>query len=92
MLKTIGEVVVSHRDRLGRIGSELLEKCIKIGGGKLTILNDELDKSLEQELAEELLSVTHYYSSRMYSRRRHSKKRVVKIFYLDFSYLPLYMV
>ena len=66
---TIGEVVIAHRDRLSRFGFDLIKIIIEKAGGKITILDDENNKSTEQELAEDLLSIIHIYSCRQMGRR-----------------------
>ena len=55
----IGEVVIAHRDRLSRFGFDLVKIIIEKAGGTITILDDEKNKSSEQELAEDLLSIIH---------------------------------
>lgn len=58
----IGEVVIAHRDRLCRFGFDLVKIIIEKSGGKITVLDDEKNKSSEQELAEDLLSIVHIYT------------------------------
>lgn len=70
----IGEVVVAHRDRLSRFGFDLIKFIIEKSGGKLTVINDEKEKSSEQELAEDLLSIVHIYSCRQMGKRIYSNK------------------
>jgi len=71
---TLGEVVIAHRDRLCRFGFELLEYIIQKNGGKITILDHDSHKSSEQELAEDLLSVVHLYSSKQMDKRSYSRR------------------
>ena len=61
---TIGEVVVAHRDRLSRFGFDLIKLIAEKAGGSITVLDNEQNKSTEQELAEDLLSIVHIYSCR----------------------------
>jgi len=72
---TIGEVVIAHRDRLSRFGFDLIKIIIEKAGGKITILDDENNKSTEQELAEDLLSIIHVYSCRQMGRRSYKIKQ-----------------
>lgn len=67
-------VVIFHKDRLARFAFELIEFIIKSNGGKLIIINNDNEKSNEQELAEDLLSIVHIYSCRQMGKRRYSKK------------------
>jgi putative resolvase len=66
---TIGEVVVAHRDRLSRFGFDLIKLITEKAGGSITVLDDEQNKSTEQELAEDLLSIVHIYSCRQMGKR-----------------------
>ena len=72
----IGEVVVAHRDRLCRFGYELLQFLIERSGGYLTVIDDSIDKTSEQLLSEDLLSIIHIYSCRKMGSRRYNDKRI----------------
>ena len=71
----IGEVVIAHRDRLSRFGFDLVKIIIEKAGGTITILDDEENKSSEQELAEDLLSIIHIYSCRQMGKRNYKIKQ-----------------
>lgn len=68
----IEEIVVAHKDRLCRFAFELLEFIFRTTNTKLVVLNDDDEKSTEQELADDLLSIVHVYSCRNMGRRRYS--------------------
>ena len=72
---TIGEIVVAHRDRLCRFGFDLIKLIIEKQGGKITVLDDERNKSSEQELSEDLLSIIHIYSCRQMGKRSYKIKK-----------------
>lgn len=65
-------LVVAHRDRLARFGTELIEFLIKSNGGELMVLNEDLSKP-EQKLTEDLLSILHVFSCRMHGSRKYKK-------------------
>lgn len=73
-----GEVeilVIENKDRLVRFGYEILEQIFKYFGCKILILNDILEnKSYEQELTEDLISIIHYFTMKNYSHRRKLNK------------------
>ena len=71
----IGEVVIAHRDRLSLFGFDLVKIIIEKAGGTITILDDEKNKSSEQELAEDLLSIIHIYSCRQMGKRSYKIKQ-----------------
>ena len=70
----ITELVVAHRDRLCRFAFELVEYILEAQGVKLIILDREDQKSKEQELCDDILSIIHVYSSREMGRRRYKKQ------------------
>jgi len=76
MQGTIGELVVAHRDRLCRFGFELIEYIVEKSGGKITVLEHDSNKSSEQELAEDLLSIVHVFSCRQMGKRTYTNRAV----------------
>jgi excisionase family DNA binding protein len=75
---TLGELIVSHRDRLCRFGFELLQSVVEKSGGKIIVLDDENHKSSEQELAEDLLSIVHIYSCKQMGKRSYSHRKTLE--------------
>jgi predicted site-specific integrase-resolvase len=73
MQRTIGEVVVAHKDRLSRFGYDLFKLIIEKSGGKITVINSDENKSSEQELAEDLLSIVHIFSCRQMGKRKYKR-------------------
>jgi len=71
---TIGEIIIAHRDRLCRFGYDLIKLIIEKKGGKITVLDDEKNKSSEQELSEDLLSIVHIYSCRQMGKRSYKTR------------------
>lgn len=68
-------VVVENKDRLIRFNFDLLESIFKYFGTRIVVLNDTLDnKSYEQELTDDLISIIHYFSMKSYSHRRKLNK------------------
>lgn len=68
-------LVIENKDRLVRFGFEMLEKFFKYFGTKVLVLNDSIEnKSYEQELTDDLISVIHYFTMKSYSHRRKLNK------------------
>lgn len=75
----IGEVVVTHRDRLCRVNFDLIEGIIqKYSQGKIVVL-DKKETSPEEELVGDLLSIISVFSGRLHGLRSHSLKRKIKV-------------
>ncbi|CAK0775150.1 putative resolvase [Gammaproteobacteria bacterium] len=67
-------VVVTHRDRLARFGSDALQFLIEYHGGQFVVLEPTVGASREAELTAELLVILHHFSCRMSVQRGHSSK------------------
>ena len=75
----IGTLVVAHKDRLARFGFELIENLCKQYGCELIVMNQE-SLSPQQEMVEDLMSIIHTFSCRLYGLRKYkSKKEVLKL-------------
>jgi putative resolvase len=69
----VATIVIAHRDRLVRFGFEYFEERVKAHGGQILVLNAE-SLSPEEELTQDLLTILHVFSSRMYGLRRYAAK------------------
>lgn len=71
----VSVVVLENKDRLVRFGFDMLEKFFKYFGTTILVLNDKIEnKSYEQELTDDLISVIHYFTMKSYSHRRKLNK------------------
>lgn len=66
----IGTVIVENKDRLARFGFELLETICEKRGTRIIVMSDIDNKTYEQELTDDLISIIHHYSMKSYSHRR----------------------
>lgn len=74
----IGQIVVTHKDRLCRFGFELIERIIKEqSNGEIVVLN-KTETSPEKELVNDLISIITVFSSRLYGLRSHKLKNQIK--------------
>jgi putative resolvase len=78
MRGTLGEVVVTHKDRLCRFGFDLVENIITgCSKGRIVVLNSS-PASPHEELTQDLLSIITVFSARMYGLRSHSFRKKIK--------------
>jgi predicted site-specific integrase-resolvase len=71
----VEKLIVYYKDRLVQFGFELFEAMAKKNGFELIVLdNSESDKTKEQEFAEDLISIIHYFSMKLYGQRSYKKK------------------
>jgi len=68
----ISQLILAHKDRLTRFGFELIEqRCLK-NNCTIIILNQE-KLSPEQEMVQDLMTIIHCFSSRLYGLRNYKK-------------------
>lgn len=67
------QLVVAHRDRLARFGSEIIRQVIESNGGQLLVLSED-SLSPEEELTKDLLNIIHVFSCRMHGLRNYKKQ------------------
>ena len=65
-------LVVAHKDRLARFGFPLLSHLCSAHGCELLVINIE-QVSPEQEMVQDLMAITHCFSSRLYGLRNYRK-------------------
>jgi len=69
----IESITIAHKDRLCRFGYELIEFICNEHNVKINIINDDR-LSPEQELCQDLTSIIHVFSSRLYGLRKYKNK------------------
>lgn len=68
----ISHLIVAHKDRLTRFGFDLLKHLCDSHGCELLVLNQER-LSPEREMVEDLMTIVHCFSSRLYGLRNYRK-------------------
>lgn len=74
MANEIDEVFISYKDRLARLDFDLVTRLFAQYGTKITVINSTENKSAEEELFEDLMSVIHSFSMKAHSKRRLTKR------------------
>jgi excisionase family DNA binding protein len=72
----IDRIVINYKDRLIRFGYEIIEQVCELHGVTIEIVNLTEDKTYEQELVEDVLSIITVFSSRLYGSRSHKSKQI----------------
>jgi putative resolvase len=68
-------IVIENKDRLVRFGYDIFEHIFKMFGTRIMVLNEAIeDKTYEQELTDDLISIIHYFTMKSYSHRRKLNK------------------
>jgi predicted site-specific integrase-resolvase len=66
-------VAVSYKDRLARIGFELIEKICEIHNCRVVVANN-IETSPEEDMVEDLIAITTSFSARIHGLRKYTTK------------------
>ena len=73
----VSKVVIAYPDRLVRFGFEIIEEICKAHNCEIVVLNKE-DKTPEQELIEDLISILLSFSEKLQGIRKEKVKKCVE--------------
>jgi predicted site-specific integrase-resolvase len=68
----IQKVLVAHKDRLMRFGFDLFAHIATENGCEIVVVNQEA-LSPQQEMVEDLMSIVHTFSCRLYGMRKYKQ-------------------
>lgn len=74
----IETVWISYKDRLIRFGFDTISSIFKKFGTRIEVLNSTREEDFQTELTEDLISIIHHFSMKMYSNRRKILKNCAK--------------
>lgn len=63
-------IFITYKDRLTRFGFSYFEKIFSLFGTNIVILNATKEEDFQQELSQDLISIIHHFSMKLYSNRR----------------------
>lgn len=66
-------IIVAHKDRLARFGFELIEFLGQMNGCEIVIFDGE-ELSPEQEMVQDVLTILHVFSARLYGLRSYQTR------------------
>ena len=69
----IKELYISHKDRFVRFGYEWFEKFLKKNACEVIVVNNE-SMSPQEEMIQDLISIIHVFSCRIYGLRKYKNK------------------
>lgn len=73
MENKIDSILVTHKDRFIRFGFEWFERFIGKFNTKIIVVNNE-SLSSQEELVQDIISILHVFSCRIYGLRKYKKK------------------
>lgn len=74
----VERLVLTHKDRLLRFGSELIFSLCEQFGTEVVIINRTEDSTFEEDLAPDVLEIITVFSARLYGSRRHKNRKIVE--------------
>lgn len=74
--KKISKIYITHKDRLTRFGFGYLQNICNSFGVTIEIINLEDEKSFQEELAEDLISIIHHFNMKFYGHRKNKCKEL----------------
>ena len=72
----ISKVVISHKDRLTRFGFSYFEHLFEKFNVTIEVVNLEDEKSFQDEITEDLISIIHHFSMKLYGKRKDKCKEL----------------
>jgi predicted site-specific integrase-resolvase len=78
--RMVSTLVIMHKDRLLRFGSDIIIQLCKIFGTEVVIIGDSKDEeSFEKTLCNDIISIITVFSAKLYGSRSHSNKKKLKL-------------
>lgn len=74
----VDRLVLTHKDRLLRFGSELIFTLCEHFGVEVVMINRSEDSTFEEDLAKDVMDIVMVFSARMYGSRSHKNKQIVQ--------------
>jgi putative resolvase len=74
----VERLVLTHKDRLLRFGSDLIFTLCEQFATEVIIINRSEDSTFEEELASDVLEIITVFSARLYGSRSHKNKKIVE--------------
>lgn len=74
---TVGRLVITHKDRLLRFGSELIFSLCEQFGVEVIIINASEETNFEDDLVQDVLEIITVFSARLYGSRSRKNKKLL---------------
>ena len=71
----ISVLVLTHKDRLLRFGSDIIIQLCENFNIKVIILNQDTEESFEKSLCNDIISIITVFSAKLYGKRSHKNKK-----------------
>ena len=69
--KKVDKIFITYKDRLTRFGFDYFKNIFELNGVEIIVLNNPINEEEgEKEITQDLISIIHHFSMKMYSNRR----------------------
>lgn len=72
----VNKIIISYKDRLTRFGFDYFNNLFSKFGTTIEVVNLTKEEDFQNELTEDLISIIHHFSMKMYSNRRKQLKQL----------------
>ena len=76
--RQVKRVVLTHKDRLLRMGAELVFALCEARNVEVVMINQGEEPTFEEELVQDVLEIITVFSARMYGARSHKNRKLVE--------------
>jgi predicted site-specific integrase-resolvase len=73
----VQRLIITHKDRLLRFGSELIFSLCEHFGVEVIMINKSSESTYEEYLTQDVLEIITVFSARLYGSRSHKNKKLV---------------
>lgn len=75
----IDKIIITYKDRLSRIGFDLFKELFEKFNCEIIVINDiDNEQIIEKEIFNEIISLIHCFSMKVYSNRRKDKLKLIE--------------
>lgn len=76
----ISNIFITYKDRFTRFGFDYFQNICKQFDCNIVVLNNKIDEeNFEKELTDDIISVIHHFSMKLYSKRRKKLKKLQEL-------------
>jgi putative resolvase len=75
--RKVSKVIIAYKDKLTRFGFETLRKLFQAFGTEIEVIDSE-EKTPQEELVEDLITIVSHFAGKLYGMRSHKYKEVVE--------------
>ena len=79
LLGKVQTLIINHKDRLLRFGSELIFTLCAFKRVTVKILEDSKERTFEEELSSDVIELMTVFCAKLYGKRSHKNKALLKV-------------